>query len=102
MTTTSRMLMADQFRSTGVLHLALALLAALALKERRLSTERTALWVLCMAAWCQSFVQTKAYLKTPALYTLKALQEWGALNGFLTLMTTIALRNTIRRTGRLV
>ncbi|SAM02468.1 hypothetical protein [Absidia glauca] len=94
-------LMTDQFRTIGVLHMALGLLAALALKERRLSTERTALWVLAVAAWTQSLVQGKAYLQSPALYTLKALQEWGALNGVLTVITTVALRNTVRRTGRL-
>ncbi|ORZ25824.1 hypothetical protein BCR42DRAFT_400999 [Absidia repens] len=95
-------LVADQFKSIGVLHLSLGLLAGLALKERRLSTERTALWVLSVAAWSQSFVQGKAYLQSPTMYTLKALQEWGALNGILTVITTIALRNTMRRTGRII
>ncbi|KAI8099672.1 uncharacterized protein BX664DRAFT_321839, partial [Halteromyces radiatus] len=91
----------DQFRSIGVLHLAMGLLAALALKERRLSTERTALWVLSLAAWSQTFVQARAYLQSPSLYTLKAIQEWGGLNAILTIITTVALRKTVRRTGRL-
>ncbi|CAO3618929.1 unnamed protein product [Cunninghamella blakesleeana] len=93
-------LMMDQFRGMGVLHLALGCLAALALKERRLSTERTALWVLAISSWGQSYVQAKAYLTSPSLYTLNALRELGTLNGLLTIITTIALKNTIRRTGR--
>ncbi|KAI9303655.1 hypothetical protein BJ944DRAFT_250509 [Cunninghamella echinulata] len=95
-------LMMDQFRGMGVLHLALGCLAALALKERRLSTERTALWVLAISSWGQSYVQAKAYLTSPSLYTLNALRELGTLNGLLTIITSIALRNTIRRTGRIL
>ncbi|KAI8344063.1 hypothetical protein BC941DRAFT_407656 [Chlamydoabsidia padenii] len=100
-TAAQSVVMVDQFRTMGVLHMALGLLAALALKERRLSTERTALWVLSVAAWAQSFVQGKAYLQSPTMYTVKALQEWGAMNAVLSVITTIALRNTVRRTGRL-
>ncbi|KAI8064387.1 hypothetical protein BC940DRAFT_306124 [Gongronella butleri] len=98
--TNSATLLADAFRAQGVLHLALGILASLAIKERRLSTERTALWVLAIASWGQSFVQIRSYLQSPALYTLRALQEFGAMNGILTIVTTIALKNTIRRTGR--
>ncbi|ORX45676.1 hypothetical protein DM01DRAFT_1339906 [Hesseltinella vesiculosa] len=93
-------LLADAYRAQGVLHMALGMLAALTMRERRLSTERTALWVLALSAWGQTLVQTQAYLQSPALYTLRALQHFGSINSILTLVTTIALRNTIRRTGR--
>ncbi|KAI8328252.1 hypothetical protein BC941DRAFT_445375 [Chlamydoabsidia padenii] len=97
----SQVVASDLFQNLGVLHLALGALSALALKERRLSTERMALWVLAVVAWGRSLLQTRAYISSPGLYTINALQEWGILNGVLTIISTIALRNTIQRTGRL-
>ncbi|OBZ82021.1 hypothetical protein A0J61_09932 [Choanephora cucurbitarum] len=45
----------DSFRAQGVLHLALGLLSILALKERRISSERSALLVLTLASAGQAW-----------------------------------------------
>jgi hypothetical protein len=70
-------------------------LAALALTDRR-STERTALWVLAFVAWARTY----HHLRAPGLYTWTALQDLGTTNAILAIVTSIALRNTIQRTGK--
>jgi hypothetical protein len=93
----------DSFRAMGVLHLALGLLSALALKERRQSSERSALLVLTLSSIGQTWAHFNAYWKsTGSQYTYKALQEVGASNIFMMAISTIALSKTVRRTGRIV
>ncbi|KAL9552983.1 hypothetical protein MBANPS3_003507 [Mucor bainieri] len=75
----------DLFRTQGVFHLAMGALAALALKERRQSSERSALFVLTLSSVGQTWSHFNAYWKSShQQYNLKALQE------------------TARRTGRLI
>ncbi|KAI9486888.1 MAG: hypothetical protein EXX96DRAFT_474891 [Benjaminiella poitrasii] len=93
----------DGFRVQGIYHLALGCLGALALKERRQSTERSALLVLTLSAVGQAWTHLRAYWKSDhQLYTLKALQEVGSSDLFIALISSVALVKTIRRTGRLV
>lgn len=93
----------DSFRSLGVLHLALGVLSALALKERRQSTERSALLVLTLSAIGQTWAHFDAYWRhTGSQYTYKALKEVGSSNIFITLISLVALSKTIKRTGKLI
>lgn len=93
----------DSFRSLGVFHLALGVLSALALKERRQATERSALLVLTLSAVGQTWAHFDAYWKhTGSQYTFKALQEIGSSNIFVTLINLVALSKTVKRTGKLI
>jgi hypothetical protein len=93
----------DSFRALGVLHLALGVLSALALKERRQSSERSALLVLTLSSIGQTWAHLNAYWKsTGSQYTYKALQEVGSSNIIMTLISAIALSKTVRRTGRII
>ncbi|CAO3648971.1 unnamed protein product [Mucor hiemalis] len=93
----------DSFRALGVLHLALGFLSLLALKERRQSSERSALLVLTLSSIGQTWAHFNAYWKNSgSRYTYKALQEIGASNIIVTTISAIALSKTVRRTGRIV
>lgn len=93
----------DSFKTLGVLHFALGVLSAIALKERRQSSERSALFVLTLSSIGQTWTQFNAYWKsTGSRYTYKALQEVGSSNLFITLISAIALSKTVKRTGRLI
>lgn len=93
----------DSFRALGVLHLALGFLSLLALKERRQSSERSALLVLTLSSVGQTWAHFHAYWKTSgSRYTYKALQEIGSSNIIVTLISAIALSKTVRRTGRIL
>lgn len=93
----------DSFKALGVLHFALGVLSALALKERRQSSERSALLVLTLSSIGQTWTHFNAYWKsTGSQYTYKALQEVGGSNLFITMISAIALSKTVRRTGRLI
>jgi hypothetical protein len=93
----------DSFRALGVLHLALGVLSALALKERRQSSERSALLVLTLSSIGQTWAHFNAYWKTTgSQYTLKALQEVGGSNIIMLLISIIALSKTVKRTGRIM
>lgn len=93
----------DTFRALGVMHLALGVLSALALKERRQSSERSALVVLTLASLGNAWAHMNAYWqKTGSQYTLKAIQEVGSSNLFVLVISSIALSKTIKRTGRFI
>lgn len=93
----------DSFRSLGVLHLALGVASALALKDRRQSTERSALLVLTISAIGQTWAHFDAYWKhTGSQYTYQALKEVGSSNIFITLISLVALSKTVKRTGKLI
>ncbi|KAI7898619.1 uncharacterized protein BX663DRAFT_524114 [Cokeromyces recurvatus] len=93
----------DAFRTQGVFHLALGVLGMLALKDRRQSSERSALFVLTLSAIGQSWTHLQAYWKSnQQVYTLKALQEVGSSDIFIAFISSVALFKTIRRTGRLI
>ncbi|KAK4520723.1 mitochondrial glycerol-3-phosphate dehydrogenase [Mucor velutinosus] len=93
----------DLFRTQGVFHLAMGALAALALKERRQSSERSALFVLTLSSVGQTWSHFNAYWKSShQQYNLKALQEVGGSDLLVTLISSIALSKTARRTGRLI
>ncbi|GAN09297.1 hypothetical protein MAM1_0257d08822 [Mucor ambiguus] len=93
----------DLFRTQGVFHLAMGTLAALALKERRQSSERSALFVLTLSSVGQTWSHFNAYWKSShQQYNLKALQEVGGSDLLVALISSIALSKTARRTGRLI
>ncbi|KAI8136999.1 hypothetical protein BJV82DRAFT_637180 [Fennellomyces sp. T-0311] len=90
----------DALRAIGAMHAALGLLAALALKERRVNTERSALLVLTLASVGQTWAHASAYWNSK--YSIRALQEVGSLDSLVFLVSGIALVKTVRRTGRLL
>jgi hypothetical protein len=93
----------DTFRALGAMHLSLAALSGLALKERRQSSERSALLVLTLNAIGQAYAHLTGYWeKTGSQYTLRAIQEIGVSDAAVLLVSSIALSKTIRRTGRFV
>ncbi|CEP17726.1 hypothetical protein [Parasitella parasitica] len=93
----------DLLRTQGVFHLAMGALAALALKERRQSSERSALFVLTLSSVGQTWSHFNAYWKSSHQeYNLKALQEIGGSDLLVALISSIALTKTARRTGRLI
>ncbi|KAI8987180.1 hypothetical protein BDB01DRAFT_784904 [Pilobolus umbonatus] len=91
----------DTFRALGIMHLALSLLSVLALKERRQSTERSALTVLTLSSIGQTWAHGHAYWNG-SKYTLKALKEIGMSDILISIISSIALLKTVRRTGRLI
>lgn len=90
----------DSLRAMGSLHMALGLLASLALQERRVTAERSALMVLSLAAAGQSWSHAKAYWD--GQYTLKALKEVGSLDVLVLVVSSVALVQTVRRTGQVL
>ncbi|KAG0740742.1 hypothetical protein G6F57_011485 [Rhizopus arrhizus] len=93
----------DTFRALGVMHFALGLLSALALKERRASSERSALTVLTMASIGHAWAYMSAYWqKTGSQYTLDAIREVGTSNLLVMLMSVVALSKTIKRTNKFI
>jgi hypothetical protein len=92
----------DAFKAQGALHLAFAALAGLALKERRQSSERSALLVLTLSAFGQTWAHVNAYWKSNQQYTLKALQEVCTSDLFITFISAFALSKTVKRTGKLL
>lgn len=93
----------DTFRALGVMHFALGLLSALALKERRASSERSALTVLTMASIGHAWAYMSAYWqKTGSQYTLDAIREVGTSNILVMLMSVVALSKTIKRTNKFI
>ncbi|KAI8646573.1 hypothetical protein BD408DRAFT_409894 [Parasitella parasitica] len=93
----------DLLRTQGVFHLAMGALAVLALKERRQSSERSALFVLTLSSVGQTWSHFNAYWKSShQQYNLKALQEVGGSDLLVALISSIALTKTARRTGKLV
>ncbi|CAO3694479.1 unnamed protein product [Rhizopus stolonifer] len=93
----------DVFRTLGVMHFALGLLSALALKERRQSSERSALTVLTLVSIGHSWAYMSAYWqKTGSQYTVKAIREVGSSNILVMIMSIVALSKTIKRTGRFI
>ncbi|KAI8364945.1 hypothetical protein BD560DRAFT_402534 [Blakeslea trispora] len=90
----------DTFRTQGVLHLALGLLSILALKERRLSSERSALLVLTLASAGQAWSHTNTYWKSKQHYTIRVLHEVCLPEICVAMVNSIALSKTIKRSGR--
>ncbi|KAI9494722.1 hypothetical protein BDB00DRAFT_735378, partial [Zychaea mexicana] len=91
----------DALRAVGAMHAALGLLAALALKERHIRAERSALLILTLASLGQTWAHGRAYW-TNSKYSLRALQEVGSLDSLVFVVSSIALVKTVRRTGRLL
>ncbi|CDS11561.1 hypothetical protein LRAMOSA03824 [Lichtheimia ramosa] len=89
----------DSLRLVGVMHLALGLLAGLALKERRIAAERSALLVLTLASAGQAWAHARGYWESSSYYTLRAIQEIGSLDTAVLFITTVALSKTARRSG---
>ncbi|KAI9280098.1 hypothetical protein BY458DRAFT_431209 [Sporodiniella umbellata] len=93
----------DIFRTLGVMHFALGILSALALKERRQSSERSALTILALTSIGHTWAYLSAYMqRTGSQYTLKAIREVGSSNIVVMVMSIIALSKTIKRTGRFI
>ena len=90
----------DALRAIGVMHMALGLLATLALKERRIRTEQSTLLVLTLAALGQTWAHARAYWNSK--YSVRAIQEIGSLDSLVFVVSSIALVKTIRRTGQLL
>ncbi|KAI7871711.1 hypothetical protein BDF14DRAFT_1758282 [Spinellus fusiger] len=95
-------LTADQFRTIGIMHLALGILAGLTLKERRIASEHSALLVFTMASAGQLWAHAKAYLAHPGHYTVRAVQEIGVLDSLLLAVGSVALVKTVKRTGHIL
>ncbi|KAJ8664044.1 hypothetical protein O0I10_000322 [Lichtheimia ornata] len=89
----------DSLRMVGVMHLALGLLAGLALKERRIAAERSALLVLTLASAGQAWAHARGYWESSRYYTLRAIQEIGSLDTGVLFITAVALSKTARRSG---
>ncbi|KAG2222707.1 hypothetical protein INT45_011195 [Circinella minor] len=90
----------DALRAIGAMHMALGLLATLALKERRIRTEQSALLVLTLASLGQTWAHARAYWSSK--YTIRAIQEIGSLDSLVFVVSSIALVKTVRRTGQLL
>ncbi|KAI7855015.1 hypothetical protein BDC45DRAFT_117918 [Circinella umbellata] len=86
----------DALRAIGAMHIALGLLATLALKERRVRTEQSALLVLTLASLGQTWAHARAYWSSK--YTIRAIQEIGSLDSLVFVVSSIALVKTVRRT----
>ncbi|KAF7729988.1 hypothetical protein EC973_003401 [Apophysomyces ossiformis] len=91
----SQKLMKDVFRAMGVMHLAFAMLTGLALKERRRSTQRSALLVLTMASVGQAWARTMASGVQWA--GRHALRDTGVLDAIVFLVSSVAFSRTFRR-----
>ncbi|KAL0097198.1 hypothetical protein J3Q64DRAFT_1828410 [Phycomyces blakesleeanus] len=96
----SKTLATDAFRMIGVMHLAFGLLAGLALKERKVASERSALLVLALVSTGQAWAHGRAYAAQSRQYTFKALQEIGLLDAVIVMVSSVAWTKTVRRTGR--
>ncbi|KAI9009322.1 hypothetical protein CLU79DRAFT_775150 [Phycomyces nitens] len=96
----SKSLATDAFRMIGIMHLAFGLLAGLALKERKVASERSALLVLTLVSAGQAWAHGRAYAAQSKQYTLKALQEIGLLDIMIVMVSSVAWSKTVRRTGR--
>ncbi|KAI9251882.1 hypothetical protein BDA99DRAFT_444158 [Phascolomyces articulosus] len=90
----------DALRAIGAMHMALGLLAALALKERRARAEQSALLVLTLASLGQTWAHARAYWNSK--YSIRAIQEIGSLDSLVFVISSIALAKTARRTGHLL
>ena len=88
--------------SVGAMHLTFATLTGLALKHRRMSTDRSTLLVLTLAAIGQAWAYARTYWKSGTNYTVRALRQSGILDGIIFTISSIAFSKAVRRSGRLL
>ncbi|KAI9278197.1 hypothetical protein BDA99DRAFT_416181, partial [Phascolomyces articulosus] len=88
--------------SVGAMHLTFATLTGLALKHRRMSTDRSTLLVLTLAAIGQAWVYAASSWKSGSKYTMKTLRRSGILDALIFTVSSIAFSKTVRRSGRLL
>ncbi|KAI9488946.1 hypothetical protein BDB00DRAFT_845882 [Zychaea mexicana] len=88
--------------SVGAMHLTFATLTGLAMKHRRLSTDRSTLLVLTLAAIGQAWAYAVAFWNSGAKYTIRGLRHSGALDAVVFAVSSIAFSKTVRRSGRLL
>ncbi|KAI8141598.1 hypothetical protein BJV82DRAFT_618381 [Fennellomyces sp. T-0311] len=88
--------------SRSAMHLTFATLSGLALKHRRMSTDRSTLLVLTLAAIGQAWAYAGHYWKSGAKYTIRALRQSGLLDALVFAVSSLAFSKTVRRSGRLL
>ncbi|KAI7852849.1 hypothetical protein BDC45DRAFT_443413 [Circinella umbellata] len=88
--------------SVAAMHLTFATLTGLALKNRRMSTDRSTLLVLTLAAIGQTWAYATTYWKSGTKYTARALRQSGLLDAIIFTISSIAFSKTVRRSGRLL
>lgn len=91
----------DALRVIATMHLAFATLTGLALRHKRVSTDRSTLLVLALVALGQAWTYTRSFWKSGTTLTVKALRRSGLLDTFVFAVSSLAFSKTLRRSGRL-
>ncbi|ORY89865.1 hypothetical protein BCR43DRAFT_499614 [Syncephalastrum racemosum] len=86
---------ADALRALGTMHLALALVPVLALKEKRLNDERNALMVLTAASIGRVWAEARSIYHRGAAW--RALREVGSFDTLMLFVSLVALVKSLRR-----
>ncbi|KAJ8652474.1 hypothetical protein O0I10_011870 [Lichtheimia ornata] len=91
----------DALRVIATMHLAFATLTGLALRHKRVSTDRSTLLVLALVALGQAWTYTRSFWQSGTTLTVKALRRSGLLDTFVFAVSSLAFSKTLRRSGRL-
>ena len=91
----------DALRVVATMHLAFATLTGLALRHKRVSTDRSTLLVLALVALGQAWTYTRSFWQSGTKLTVKALRRSGILDTFVFAVSSLAFSKTLRRSGRL-
>lgn len=91
----------DALRVIATMHLAFATLTGLALRHKRVSTDRSTLLVLALVALGQALTYTRSFWQSGTKLTIKALRRSGVLDTFVFAVSSLAFSKTLRRSGRL-
>ncbi|KAI9320806.1 hypothetical protein BX666DRAFT_1911498 [Dichotomocladium elegans] len=92
----------DVARVAGAMHFAFATLTGLALKKKRLSTDRSTLLVLLLVAIGQTYAYATSFWKSGAAWTVDAVRQSGLLDSLVFVVSSLAYSKTLRRSGRLI
>lgn len=91
----------DALRVIATMHLAFATLTGLALRHKRVSTDRSTLLVLALVALGQALTYTRSFWQSGTKLTIRALRRSGVLDTFVFAVSSLAFSKTLRRSGRL-
>lgn len=92
----------DMLRSVGGLHLSLAALSLLTLKERNLNMERMSLVVLSIANISQLWAHATAYWRMTGRWNIRALREVGLVELIASTVSVIAYINSARKSKQIL
>ncbi|KAJ2963449.1 hypothetical protein NQZ79_g1588 [Umbelopsis isabellina] len=92
----------DMLRSVGGLHLSLAALSLLTLKERNLDMERMSLIVLSIANISQLWAHAMAYWRMTGRWNLRAIREVGLVELIASTISVIAYINSARKSKQIL